>query len=60
VPVDTPTGRSISPNVDRQTENLIGLPSCCDLRYAEAHGSKIVQAYEDKGRNWLTTKHRER
>jgi DNA invertase Pin-like site-specific DNA recombinase len=28
-------------------------------RYAEAHGFKIVQSYEDKGRSGLTIKHRE-
>lgn len=60
MPVDTPmfVAQYLRMSTDKQKLSL-AYQAAAIQRYAEAHGFRIVQTYEDKGRSGLTIKHRE-
>ncbi len=60
VPVDPPVcvAQYLRMSTDKQKLSM-AYQAAAIQRYAEAHGFKIVQTYEDKGRSGLTIKHRE-
>jgi DNA invertase Pin-like site-specific DNA recombinase len=60
VPVDTRTcvAQYLRMSTDEQKLSLAYQAGAMQ-RYAEAHGFRIVQTYEDKGRSGLTIKHRD-
>ena len=56
--VPIPAAQYLRVSTDQQKVSL-AYQAAAIQRYADTHGFKIVQSYEDRGRSGLTLKHRE-